>query len=94
VRNLTDQNEMSVYGTPGVTGVLVLDVSAGSALATAGLKKDDVILFFNSKPTDDLGQLIRMSAKLKAGDAATIGILRNQKALKLNLIVADKAPTP
>ncbi len=94
VRNLIDQNEMSVYGTPGVTGVLVLDVPAGSALAKAGLQKDDVILFLNNKPADDLGQLLRLSAKLKAGDAATIGILRNQKALKLNLTFADKAPTP
>ena len=33
---------MSSHGTPGETGILVLDVPAGSALAAAGLQKDDV----------------------------------------------------
>jgi len=94
VRNLVGQGEMSVYGTPGATGVLVLDVPAGSALAAAGLQKDDVIFFLNGKPTDEIGQLLRLSAGLKPGEDVKIGILRTQKALTLNLSADNKVATP
>jgi len=42
VRNIADQGEMSAFGLPGVTGVLVLEVPSNSALERAGLKKNEV----------------------------------------------------
>jgi hypothetical protein len=36
VRNIADEGEMSAFGLPGVTGVLVLEVPAESPLAKAG----------------------------------------------------------
>ena len=39
VRNIADEGEMSAFGLPGVTGVLVLDVSAAPTPARAGLQK-------------------------------------------------------
>jgi S1-C subfamily serine protease len=50
VRNIADEGEMSAFGLPGVTGVLVLEVPAdqkNDALAKAGLQKNDVILSVN-----------------------------------------------
>jgi S1-C subfamily serine protease len=58
---------MSAYGTPGETGILVLEVPAGIALAEAGLQKDDVIFYLNGKTANELAQLIRATAVLKAG---------------------------
>ena len=83
VRNIVGQGEMSAYGTPGETGILVLDVPAGSALAAAGLQKDDVIFYLNGKPANELAQLLRATAALKPGDAFKIGITRTQKPLTL-----------
>ena len=40
VRNITGEGEMSAFGLPGVTGVLVLEVPAESPLAKAGLRKE------------------------------------------------------
>lgn len=44
LRNITGEGEMSAFGLPGVTGVLVLEVPADSILAKAGIQKNDVIL--------------------------------------------------
>ncbi len=55
VRNIADEGEMSAYGLPGVTGVLVVEVTAGSALAKAGLQKSDVILAVD-EPIDATGR--------------------------------------
>jgi hypothetical protein len=65
IRNIVGEGEMSAHGLPGETGVLILDVPADSALAKAGVRKDDVILGANGKkidtvrdlPTRDVNQL-------------------------------------
>ncbi len=44
VRNIKDEGEMSVYGLPGVTGVLITKVDSGSPIAATGIQINDVIL--------------------------------------------------
>ena len=76
VRNILNEGEMSAFGLPGVTGVLVLDVPAQSALTKAGLKKNDVILSINGGKTTDTASLTVASA----GHASLeIGITQNQR---------------
>jgi hypothetical protein len=76
VRNILNEGEMSAFGLPGVTGVLVLDVPSQSALAKAGLRKDDVILSINDGKTTDTASLTNATA----GHASLkIGITRNQR---------------
>jgi hypothetical protein len=55
VRNIRDEGEMSAFGLPGVTGVLVLEVPADSAVAKAGLRKNEVILSVNGEARQQLG---------------------------------------
>jgi len=80
VRNLVGQSEMSAYGTPGETGVLVLDAPAHTTLARSGLKTDDVILTLNGKPTAQVSDLQLLTGSLQVGQEAKIGILRSQKS--------------
>ena len=54
VRNIADEGEMSAFGLPGVTGVLVLEIPADSSSAKAGLQKNDVILSVNGDKTADV----------------------------------------
>ena len=83
VRNIADEGEMSAFGLPGVTGVLVLEIPADSALAKTGLQKNDVILTVNGNKTADVATLLRQTAVLTAGQTIKIGISRNQREIVL-----------
>jgi hypothetical protein len=86
VRNIADEDEMSAFGLSGVTGVLVLEVPAESALAKAGLRKNDVILSVNGAKTADTAALLRQAPALPAGSSFKIGISRDQKEFVVQLI--------
>jgi len=60
-------------------GVLVADVSKGSPAAKAGLKRGDVILAFNGRPTSDPGQLRNIVAMSAPGTKVPVQILRDSK---------------
>jgi S1-C subfamily serine protease len=85
VRNIVDEGEMSAFGLSGVTGVLVLEIPANSALAKAGLQKNDVILSINGAKTTDVATLLRQAPILTAGQSLSVGISRNQKVSTFTL---------
>ena len=83
VRNVLDQGEMSAFGLPGVTGVLVLDLPASSALAKSGVRKNDVILSINGEKTPDTASLKRQTPAAAA--AVEIVLSRNQSHLVIKV---------
>jgi hypothetical protein len=85
VRNIADEGERSAFGLPGVTGVLVLEIPADSALAKAGLQKNDVILSVNGVKTADTAALLRQAPALPAGIPLKIGVSRDQKEMVVQL---------
>ncbi|MGD0904500.1 MAG: PDZ domain-containing protein [Terracidiphilus sp.] len=85
VRNIADEGEMSAFGLPGVTGVLVLEVPAGSSPMMAGLRNNDVILSVNGAKTADVAALLQQAPALNAGQTLAVGISRNQKQTTLRL---------
>jgi hypothetical protein len=77
LRNVKDEGEMSVYGLPGVVGIVVTNLDPGSKLAAAGLRVDDVILGVNQEPVtsiEDLKKLGPLSnpAKLQISRAQSL----------------------
>jgi S1-C subfamily serine protease len=86
VRNIADEGEMSAFGLPGVIGVLVLEVPAETALAKAGLRKNDVVLSINGAKTADTATLLRQTAALAVGSPLQIGVSRDQKEFVVQLI--------
>jgi hypothetical protein len=86
IRNIADEGEMSAFGLPGRTGVLVLEVPADSSPMKAGLQKDDVILSVNGATTADVATLLQQASAVTAGQALSIGISRNQKQITLSLM--------
>jgi serine protease Do len=72
-------------------GVLVTSVTDGSAAGKAGVKAGDVITSFNGSAIDQPSDLRRRSQDLRDGDAFTIEVMRDRKALTLKGTAA--APT-
>jgi len=85
VRNIIDEGEMSAFGLPGVTGVLVLNLPADSALAKKGLRKNDVILSVNGEKTADTTDLLREAGQGSENKHLKLGVLRDQKEISLRL---------
>jgi hypothetical protein len=85
VRNIKDEGEMSVYGLPGVTGVLVLKVDAAAPLAQAGLQADDVILSLNSTRINQLSDLLNADKQLTAVTSFILTISRKQRQQTLTV---------
>jgi hypothetical protein len=86
LRTIRDQGEMSAFGLPGVTGVLVLEAPTDSILAQAGLRKDDVILSVNGAVTADTAALLRQTSTLPPGTSIKLGLCRDQKEVVVQLI--------
>jgi hypothetical protein len=86
VRNITDEGEMSAFGLPGVTGVLVLEVPAESPLAKAGLRKNDVILSISGAKTADTAALLKQAPALPASNAVQVGVSRDQKEMVVEVV--------
>jgi hypothetical protein len=85
VRNIADEGEMSAFGLPGVTGVLILEVPPDSPPMKAGLKKNDVILSVNGAKTTDVASLLQLAPSLTAGQTLSVGVSRDQTVITLLL---------
>jgi hypothetical protein len=79
VRNIVGLDEVSAAGTPGETGVTVLEVPSASPAGKAGLTPGDVILRFNNRPVKDTQDLLRYTRQAGRGMHASITILRYQQ---------------
>jgi hypothetical protein len=79
VRNIVGLDEVSAAGTPGETGVTVLEAPPESAAAKAGLTSGDVILGFNNRSVKDTQDLLRYTKQAGRGTHASISILRYQQ---------------
>ncbi len=80
IKNLVTAGERSATGMNDTTGVLVVEVTPGSAAAKF-LQANDVIVLFNNKKVNKLRDLLeaRMSV---IGSNAEVLIFRNQKEIK------------
>lgn len=84
IRNILDEGEMSAYGLPGVTGVLVQDIDAQSPLAAAmGLRKNDVILRIGKAKVDSLADLLAFKGSGRI--EMIVSRLQKETSLTVNL---------
>jgi serine protease Do len=89
VSGLSDQLA-EYFGTK--TGMLVNDVTEGSAAAKAGIKAGDVIVSVNGSPVETSGDIGRHMQKLQSGDEFTVQVMRDRKSVTLKGKV-EAAPT-
>lgn len=62
---------------PSASGVIVADVQAGGAAATAGLKQGDVITAFNGEPVNLSNDLRNRVANTAPGTSVTLTVIRS-----------------
>jgi len=83
-RDVSGSDDQSSYGLPAESGVLVLDVPAGSAAGRAGLKKDDVIIACNGQEATTING-VRALADKAAGEKLDLSVIRNMKQMAVEL---------
>jgi hypothetical protein len=93
VKNIQGQEEMSAYGTPGETGILILKISPTSPLKLAHLNPNDVILSINNHPTPTTATLPTQTPQ---SGSFTLTFLRNQQTITVtvNDQVSRSTPLP
>ena len=75
VKNIETDGEMSVYGTAGHNGALILAVEAGSEAESRGLAAGDVIVAWGDKPVNSVDDLEGAAFD----DRTPVAVLRKQK---------------
>ena len=77
------------FGLQSSTGALVGDVAKGSPAEKAGIRRGDVILEFNGKRVEDVGNLRNMVAQSKVGADVPVRILRVAKEYSVRVLIAE-----
>ena len=85
VRNIVGLDEVSASGTPGETGVIVLQAPEESLAGKAGFLSGDVILAFGGKPVKELRDLVQGTQNETAGKPSDVTILRFQQESTLRI---------
>lgn len=67
------------YNLDKPEGVLVMDVSEGSAAREAGIQEEDIIMAVDGKPTKTVPQLQEQIAQHRPGDSVKVLFIRNGK---------------
>jgi serine protease Do len=78
-------------GMTNTSGALVARMSRSSEAYRAGVQPGDVIVAFNGQPVDDPSQLSRLVMDAKIGTTATLKVLRNGRALDVQVPVTSSA---
>lgn len=81
----------SYFGAPDGEGVLVRDVTPGSAAEKAGLKAGDVIVKFNDSRIRTLGDLRERLAEVRELKTVKLGVLRNKTEMSLDVMIEPPA---
>ncbi len=86
IQQLTPELAKS-FGLEVDNGVLVAQVSEGSAADTAGLKRGDVVVGFAGKMVHDVGSFRNRVAMVAPNTSTDITVVRNGKRLKLSITI-------
>ncbi|MCR4376306.1 MAG: Do family serine endopeptidase [Acidobacteria bacterium] len=81
----------SGLGLDGISGALVSDITPGSAAATAGVKRGDVILSYQGHPVRDSNSLRNEVAATKPGSTVTLEVQRDGKKGELTATLDELA---
>lgn len=82
VRNISNEGEMSSYGLPEVSGLLVLFIAPDSPYSQSGIQVNDVILSVNKIRLGSVRDLSKIA--LSKDQTYNLRLSRNQKIIEIN----------
>ena len=82
------------YGLSEPSGALVNAVSGGSPAEKSGLKSGDLILKYQGKPVRNADALQSLLDDLKPGDRVRFEVLRDNRLVKLTMVVGSREKEP
>ncbi len=77
------------FGLAKAEGALVNSVQGGGPAARAGIETSDVILKFNGKKVESVGDLPRIVAQTKPGTTVTVEVWRKREMQTIELVVGE-----
>ena len=80
-----------VFGLRNGKGVVIAEVTPGSAADKAGLKHNDVVLELNGKPVDSASDFRNRIARHRPGTKVTLTIWRDERRKEI-VVTLDKRP--
>jgi S1-C subfamily serine protease len=97
-----DDVSRQLFGDEGPGGVLVLDVTAGSPAARAGLRATqvepngnivvgDVIAAVDGRPVDSFNALVNLLDAHEFGDRVTLTVIRNERRIEVPVTLGTAA---
>jgi S1-C subfamily serine protease len=72
------------------TGVLVISLEPDGPARVAGVREGDIIVSFDTAPISSLDDLHRTLTEERIGTFATLGLLRDQQRLDVNVRIGDR----
>jgi serine protease Do len=78
-------------GSPGIRGVLVVQVAGNSPAYAAGLSAGDVITAFRGQRVEDPSQLFRLVADAEPGSTAALAVVRAGRTIELQVPITGSS---
>lgn len=78
---------LGVYGEPHERGVLLLDVVAGTAAESAGLRVGDVIVSLDGEPVADMVRLTRAVRSKQVGQSVVVEFIREGQVHRVDVVL-------
>ena len=89
IRNL-DDNLAKEIGSKNLNGVYINGTTENGSAAKSGIKKGDVIKKIGTKEINDVAELQEQISQFRPGDKVNIVVLRDEKEIKLPLILKNR----
>lgn len=78
------------FKLPAAEGSIVAAVQSGGPAEKAGIKAGDVVVAVNSSPSRNTAELLALVAALQPGQKAELGVIRNGKPARYEVVVAER----
>ena len=84
----TDSESAAMFGIP--TGAYIVDVVKDGAADRAGIQPKDIVIGLDSYKVSNVTDLTRTLRNYKAGDSATVKLIRSGKEMTLEIVFDEK----
>ncbi len=85
IHTIRNQDEMSAFGAPGITGALIVQLPRESAAAKAGFLQNDLILRFGDASVQTAEDLFILTLQVFKTTQITVSGLRNQRPFQVSI---------